>query len=560
MIQTFLKHIFRWFIICSPLLFSSCSCSLHKRPEALKPIGYKKAVLSTSQPLATQVGLEVLKEGGNAIDAAIAVSAVLGVVEPTGSGIGGDLFALYYEKKSGKVYALNGSGRSPKKMTRDFLSRFNARDIPTFGPYSITVPGSVDAWDQLLKRFGSQKLSRLLLPAIDIAESGFKVTRHNSHLWQQDMKRKRHFKNFAKYFSIRGRAPNEGETFKNPRLAQTLKVIAEKGRDEFYKGDLARKMIAHLNQADAPFSIEDFANHSSEWVEPINTDYKGYKVYQLPPNTQGVSVLRMLNVLESVDPSMFRSDSSEWIDLITRIKIKTDDDIGMLIGDPKFYSFPKNKILSKEDARKSYESLNFVKTKADSKDSADNSEDTTAFSIRDEHGNVASIIQSNSNKMGSGITPDDLGFVFHNRGASFLWQPGLPNSYAAGKRPFHTTIPTIVVKNSEPVLSFGVRGGMMQPQAQVQVLNRIIDFGQNLQEATNQPRFRHEYGRDGERLLLEDHPKYSGQIEKDLKKRGYNIIRTKRRLGSLHGIWKDEKSGLFYGAADRREDGKALGY
>ena len=450
----------------------------------------QNGMVATSQPLATQVGLDVLKQGGNAIDAAIAANAMLGLVEPTGNGIGGDLFAIVWDAKSKKLYGLNASGRSPKSLTLDYFKQQEMSSIPKFGPLPVSVPGAVDGWFELHGKFGSLPMTSILAPTIEYAKEGFPVSELIAWYLQRNEERIGHYKGFKQTYMPNGELPKKGEIFKNPNLAATLEKIATGGRDAFYKGDIARTIAAYMKDQGGFLSYEDMAEHVSEWVEPVSSSYRGYDVWELPPNGQGIAALQILNVLEQFDIEGMGFGSSEYVHTFVEAKKLAFEDRAKYYADPAFNQIPVEWLISKEYAQKRRALIDPAKA-AKRFDAGINEGDTIYLTTADKFGNMVSLIQSNYRGMGSGMTPDGLGFILQNRGEMFSLEEGHFNVFEPAKRPFHTIIPAFVTRNGKPWLSFGVMGGGTQPQMHAQIIVNLIDFGMNLQEAGDAPRMLH---------------------------------------------------------------------
>jgi gamma-glutamyltranspeptidase/glutathione hydrolase len=526
---------------------------------------------ATSHPLVSQVALDVLKRGGSAVDAAIAANATMGLMEPTGNGVGGDLFAIVWDVKSQKLYGLNGSGRSPQSLTlaklRAELRKLDATKIPPRGPLPVSVPGTVDGWFELHGKFGKLPMKELLQPAIRYAREGFPVTEVIAEGWAANARLLKQYPNFADTYMPGGRAPRKGEVFRNPLLADTLARIAEGGRDAFYQGDIAQRIEKYMRANGGYLTAADLAAHHSEWVEPVSTNYRGYDVWELPPNTQGVAALEMLNILEHYDLKSMGFGSPEYLHLFVEAKKLAFEDRARFYADPAFAKIPLQALLSKSYAEKR---RTLITGKAALEypidDKAIDQSDTIYMSVADEAGNMVSLIQSNYRGMGSGMTPDGCGFILQDRGELFSLKDGHPNVYAPGKRPFHTIIPAFVTRGGKPWLSFGVMGGAMQPQGHVQILVNLIDFGMNLQEAGDAPRVRHdgsseptdEVMRDGGQVILEKGA--SPATVKALEARGHHVkVENDGDFGGYQAILRDEH-GVYFGASESRKDGAAQGY
>lgn len=523
---------------------------------------------ATSHPLATQAALDILKIGGTAIDAAIAANAVLGLVEPTGCGIGGDLFALIWDANKQELQGLNASGRSPKLLTLDYLKGQNLTEIPYLGPLPITVPGVVDGWFEMHDRYGRLSMLEIFQPAISYAEDGFPVSEVVSWLWKENAQSRAEYEGFRKIFMPNGRAPTKGELFKNPALASTYKKIATMGRDEFYKGDIAKKIDAFMVKNDAFLRYDDLTSHSSEWVKPVSTNYRGYEVFELPPNTQGIAVLQLLNILEEFDLANMSFASAEYIHTFVEAKKIVYEDRAKYYADPDFSDIPIEILLTKEYAKKRRSLIdpNLASKEFLPGDIKLENDDTIYLTVADKEGNMVSLIQSNYGDMGAGLTSDELGFSFQNRGQLFSLMTGHPNVYAPNKRPFHTIIPAFVTKDNKPWLSFGLMGGSMQPQGHAQILINMIDFGMNLQEAGDAARIRHvgssqptdQKMNNGGRLYLET--SINETTREKLRKLGHNVATDTNVYGGYQAIMWDKVNGVYYGASDPRKDGQAAGY
>ncbi len=529
----------------------------------------RKGMAATSQPLATQAALEILRRGGTAADAAIAADAVLGLVEPTGAGIGGDLFALVWDAGEKRLHGLNASGRSPASLTLEYLKKVRKlRRMPALGPLPVTVPGCVDGWFELHRRFGRLPMKEILAPAIEYARQGFPVTRIIAHYWRSNCRVLRRFPGFAETFMPGGRPPREGEVFKNPRLAATLEKIAAGGRDAFYRGEIAKKIEAYMKANGGFLSAADLAAHRSEWVDPVSTTYRGYRVWELPPNCQGIAVLQMLNILEGFDLASMGFGSPRYVHLLVEAKKLVYEDRARYYADPEFAKIPLAGLLSKSYAAKRRKLIDpeRASVRAEAGNPALEKGDTVYLAAADGEGNMVSLIQSNYMGMGSGLTPGGLGFVLQDRGALFDLHEGRPNTYAPRKRPFHTIIPGFLTKDGEALMAFGVMGGAMQPQGQVQVLVNLIDFGMDLQEAGDAPRVRHvgssqpsgERARGGGTVLLE--PGFPEGLKKALEKMGHQVRIRRGGFGGYQAILRRVNTRVYLGASESRKDGQAAGF
>ncbi|KAA8921057.1 gamma-glutamyltransferase [Xanthomonas sontii] len=537
------------------------------RSEVIAP----HAMAATSQPLATQIALETMREGGSAVDAAIAANAALGLMEPTGNGVGGDLFAIVWDPKTQKLYGYNGSGRSPKALTLAEFQRRGLKEIPATGPLPVSVPGAVDGWFALHERFGRRTMAQNLAPAIRYARDGHPVAETIAYYWDRSVPRLSQYPGFKEQFTIDGHAPRKGELWKNPNLANTLQQIADGGRDAFYKGPIARTIDAYFKANGGFLRYEDLASHHGEWVEPVSTNYRGYDVWELPPNSQGIAALQMLNILEGYDFSRIPFGSAEHVHLFTEAKKLAFADRARFYADPAFQPAPLARLISKDYAaqRRALISMDRALKEVQPGTPKQLEEgDTIYLTVADADGMMVSLIQSNYRGMGSGMAPPGLGFILQDRGEMFVLQKDHPNGYAPGKRPFQTIIPAFVTKDGKPWLSFGVMGGAMQPQGHVQILMNLIDFHMNLQEAGDAPRIQHDGSteptgqatamRDGGELNLETGFAYD--TIRELMRKGHRVIFADGPYGGYQAIARDPDSGVYYGASESRKDGQAAGY
>lgn len=523
---------------------------------------------ATSQPLATQVALDILKAGGSVVDAAIAANATLGLMEPTGSGIGGDLFAIVWDAEKGELTGLNASGRSPKSLTLEYFREQGLNEIPYLGPLPVSVPGAVDGWFELHDRYGRLSMKEVLAPAVGYAREGFPVSELIAYSWALNAETRKKYPGFGETFMPGGNAPDKGDIFRNPRLADTYEQIAAGGRDAFYKGEIARKIDSCMTEHGGFLRYHDLASHRSEWVEPLATNYRGYDVYELPPNSQGIAALQMLNILEAYDLHSMGFGSADYIHTFVETKKLVYEDRAKFYADPDFYDAPIEKLISKSyaDERRKLISAGKAASRYSAGDAILENGDTIYLTVADKDGNMVSLIQSNYGGMGSGMTPGDLGFSLQNRGALFSLQEGHPNVFEPGKRPFHTIIPGFVMKDGKPFMSFGVMGGSMQPQGHVQILVNMIDFGMNLQEAGDAARIRHtgssqptdEVMTDGGTVYLESG--ISDKVRDELRMMGHNIGTDPTTYGGYQAIRRDHGQGVYYGASESRKDGQAAGY
>ena len=521
---------------------------------------------ATSQPLATQVALDILKAGGNAIDAAIAANAVLGLMEPTGNGIGGDLFAIVWDAKSGKLHGLNASGRSPYNLTLDYFKKNNIDKIPSHGPLPVSVPGCVDGWFELHKKFGKLPMQEILNPAIQYAREGFPVSELIAYYWDRNSQILKKYPGFEEIFMPGGKAPAKGEIFKNPYLAATLEKLAMQGRDVFYKGEIASKIVQYMQENGGLLSMRDFADHTSDWVDPVSVNYRGYDVWQLPPNGQGIAVLQMLAILENYDIGSMGFGSPEYMHLFTEAKKLAFEDRAKFYADPAFNKIPVSELISKEYGKKRAALINPNRAARSYTPGELEQSSTIYLNTADSEGNMVSLIQSNYRGMGSGMTPGQLGFVLHDRGEMFTLEEGHFNVYEPHKRPFTTIIPGFMTKDGLPFLSFGVMGGAMQPQGHVQIVCNIVDFGMNIQEAGDAPRMQHlgsseptgEKMTDGGVLAIETG--FSWEAIRELMQKGHKIQYDMGGYGGYQAIKWDPVNKVYYGASESRKDGQAAGF
>ena len=532
-------------------------------------VAAKNGMAATSHPLATQTAVAILRQGGSAMDAAIGANAVLGLVEPTGSGIGGDLFAIVWDAQQRELRGLNGSGCSPQSLTLDALHAMGLERIPAHGPLSVSVPGAVDGWFTLHEAFGRLPMTDVLAPAIGYAEQGFPVTEIIAGYWAQDAALFKDYPGFADLYMPGGRAPLAGETFANPSLAETYRTIAEAGRAGFYEGQVARRIHEFMDANGGYLSEDDLAAHRSEWVNPVSTNYRGYDVWEIPPNNQGITVLQMLNVLEAYDLASWGPQHPDYLHTLIEAKKLAFEDRARFYADPRFVEVPVEQLISKAYAEQRRSLLDPDKASLDiayGEPEILSVGDTCYLTTADADGNMVSLIQSNFRGFGSGLAVPDLGFGFQDRGELFSLDPDHPNVYAPGKRPFHTIIPAFVTQDGEPLMSFGVMGADMQPQGHVQILVNLIDFRMNVQEAGDAPRSRHEGSsdpagakmRDGGTVLLESD--YDVDVVEELARRGHTVERARDGFGGYQAIQWDAVQQTYFAASESRKDGHAAGY
>ena len=526
----------------------------------------QNGMVATSHPLASQIGIDILKEGGNAIDAAIAANAALGLMEPTGNGIGGDLFAIIWIEKEKKLYGLNASGRSPENLTLEYFKENNFKNIPAYGPLPVSVPGCVDGWFELHNKFGKIKMRDILNPTIKYAEDGFPVTELVSYYMDVASDNFKNYPNFKETFFIDDSTPLKGQVFKNPDLANTLRTIVKSGKKGFYEGEIAHRIANFVQDQGGFLSYDDLKNHKSEWIEPVSTNYRGFDVWELPPNGQGIAALQILNLLEGYDIRSMGFGSADYIHHFVEAKKIAFADRAKYYADMDFNEIPVEYLISKEYAdirRKDINSENSASTV--SPGNIENG-DTIYLTTADSEGNMVSLIQSNYRGMGSGMVPEGLGFMLQDRGELFSLDENHFNVYAPKKRPFHTIIPAFITKDGNPFISFGLMGGAMQPQGHAQIVINIIDFDMNLQEAGDAPRIRHQSNQqptggemtDGGELALEKGFDYK-QI-RELMKKGHSVIYDLGSFGGYQAIMIDYINKVYFGASESRKDGSAIGY
>jgi gamma-glutamyltranspeptidase/glutathione hydrolase len=528
----------------------------------------REGMAATSQPLATQIALDILKRGGSAVDAAIAANAALGLMEPTGNGMGGDLFAIVWDAETRQLYGLNASGRSPRSLTLQEFRDRGLEKIPSHGPLPVSVPGCVDGWFELHGRFGKLPMEDVLAPAIRYARDGFPVSELIAYYWDLSAPYLAEYPGFTETFTIDGRAPRKGEIWKNPALANTLQMIAEGGRDVFYRGEIARTIDTFMKEVGGFIDYEDMASHRSEWVDPVSTDYRGYTLWELPPNGQGIAALQILNILEGYDLASMGFGSSEYIHYFVEAKKLAFEDRARFYADPAFNDIPVDMLISKSYAaeRRQLIQPDRAARSYDAGNTALQEGDTIYLTVADKDRNMVSLIQSNYRGMGSGLCPPGLGFGLQDRGELFTLEEGHMNTYAPGKRPFHTIIPAFVTRDGRPYMSFGVMGGATQPQAHVQILVNMIDFGMNLQEAGDAPRILHsgssqptgEIMTDGGRVSLETGFDY--ETIRKLRRMGHRVGFEVGPYGGYQAILYDAENDVYFGASESRKDGQAAGY
>jgi len=547
------------------------------------PVIAQHGMAATAQPLASQIAIDILKKGGTAVDAAIAVNAALGLMEPTGCGIGGDLFAIVFDPGTSKLYGLNASGRAPMGRTLEETRAKSAavvgagNGIPPLGHLPVTVPGAVGGWGALHDRFGKLPMRTILAPAIGYAREGFPVSpviamylERNLAGFERRLDMIGEFDNARATYFADG-APKAGEIFKNEDLARTYAMIAKGGADAFYKGAPARTIDAYMKRIGGDLRYEDFAANKPEWVDPACVDYRGYSVCELPPNSQGFAALQMLAILRNIDLKQFPRGSAEVFHYMVEAKRLAFEDVAQYYADPAFAAVPADWLLSDQYGRERFALIDpktAMAAPAAGEPRLEGEGDTTYFTVADQSGMMVSLIQSNYRGMGSGLAPDGLGFMLQDRGELFNLDADHANAYAPGKRPFQTIIPAFVMKDGKPFMSFGLMGGGMQPQGHVQVLVNLIDYGMNLQEAGDAARFHHDGGRaatgiDGDALgLLELEPGVPAATVKKLEAMGHQttIVDNGIVFGGYQAIMRDHENGVYVGATEMRKDGTVAGY
>ena len=524
----------------------------------------QNGMVATSHPLATQIGLDILKNGGNAIDAAIAANIALGLMEPTGNGIGGDLFVILWDADSQKLYGLNASGPAPKSLSIDYFKDNNLTKIPSYGPLPVTVPGAVDGWIKLHERFGSVKFKDLFTPTINYARNGFPITETIAFYLKSSSERFKSYPNFKDVWMPDNNILSKGDLFKNPQLANTLEEISKSKRKSFYEGNIAKLMADFIKEQGGFLSKADLASYHAEWVEPVSTNYRGYDVWELPPNGQGIAALQILNILENYDIQKMGLFSSDYIHHFVEAKKLAFEDRAKYYADPNFNKIDISYLISKDYAQKRMQLIDSKKSMLSVDAGVLKDGDTIYLTTADKYGNMVSLIQSNYRGMGSGMVPPNTGFMLQDRGELFSLDVNHANALEGGKRPFHTIIPAFITKDNKPFVSFGVMGGGTQPQAHAQIVINLIDFDLNLQAAGDAARIVHtgssqptdEIMTDGGLVNLESG--FGLNIQNDIKKYGHNIGNQKGLFGGYQAIML--KDGVYYGASESRKDGQAAGY
>ena len=537
---------------------------LRNRNQNRSTVVCQNGIVCASQPLAALAGVDILKAGGNAIDAAVCANAMLSLVEPMSCGPGGDLFAILWVEKDQKLYGLNASGRSPYDWNLDEARKLGLKSIPVYGPLSWSVPGCVSGWAALLRRFGRLGMAKVLEPTIAYARDGFPVSPIIAAGWSADPKK---YPTVAKTFIPGGVAPRFGDIFKNLDLAATVEIIAKDGADVFYQGEIAERIVRFSQANGGRFSLRDFREHTSTWIEPVSTNYRGYDVWELPPNGQGIAVLQMLNMLEQFDVGSLKSNSAEHLHLFIEAKKLAYEDRAVYYADMDFAKVPLAWLISKEYGE---ERAKLMDPKRAAQDVAPGrptgSSDTIYLTAADKEGNMVSLIQSIFHGWGSHMVPDNLGFCLQNRGQLFSLNPNDLNKLEPHKRPFHTIIPGFVTRKGKPVFSFGVMGGDFQPQGHVQVLMNLMDFAMSPQQAGDQPRVEHSESSTPTRQKMQGGGSVGlekgipDSVKLELEKMGHTIRQEVGAFGGYQGIWRGESPRRYFGGSDPRKDGCAIGY
>ena len=536
-----------------------------ERGNATRSVVYgQHGMVCAAQPLAVQAGIDMLKAGGSAVDAAIAVNACLGLMEPTANGLGGDLFAIVWDPKTKSLHGLNASGRAPLGLTADMVPPEPDGTVPLFSPYAWTVPGCADGWFELHKKYGRLPMKTILAPATHYAENGFPVSPVIAGDWARAVERYRAKPGFADVYMPGGHAPREGEIFRNPALAHTLALLAKKGRDAYYRGPIAKAIVAFSQENGGFFTMEDFEKHYSTWDDPISTTYHGWTVWEMPPNGQGLAALELLNILENFDLKAMGRNSADFWHVMTEAKKLAYADRARWYADPAFSKTPIEALLSKAYAKQRAALIDMnhaAQTDAPGDVAAINRKETTYLCAADKDGMMVSLIQSNYSGFGTGYVVKDLGFGIQNRGACFNLIPGHPNRLEPGKRPFHTIIPAFVTKDGQPLMAFGLMGGDMQPQGHAQVIVNLLDFGMNLQEAGDAIRFHHTGSTDPDGGILHIEDGLPQAVLDELRRRGHDIeSELVGAYGGYQAIMRDPVTGVYAGATEKRKDGCAMGY
>jgi gamma-glutamyltranspeptidase/glutathione hydrolase len=542
------------------MIVSASQVRAQDRTQGRSMVISRRGEVSAENPLAAQAGASVLAHGGNAVDAAIATNAVMGVVEPMMNGIGGDLFAIVYDAKTGTLYGLNASGWAPAGLSIEFLKSKGIVKMPQEGIQSVTVPGAVDGWSKLLARFGTKKFSEVLAPAIYYSREGFPVPEWDAAYWADEVDLLKQDKNAAATYLRDGRSPRVGEIFRNPDLARSLDAIASGGRDAYYRGGTAKSIVELSTRLGGTMTPEDLADYSSDWVEPISTTYHGWTVYEIPPNGQGIAALEMLNIMEKFSLAQFGHNSTDALHTMIEAKKLAYADMYRYVADPKFSQVPVQGMLAKEYAAQRAKVVDMAQANCDvlpGEPQLATSGDTTYLTVTDGDGNMVSLIQSNYSGFGSGLVADGTGFALQNRGGLFSLDPNSPNKLAGHKRPLHTIIPGFM-SNGQERIAFGIMGGFNQAQAHAQFVSNVVDFGMNIQEALEAARFR-KVTFAGCDVDLEDRIPLG--VRDGLTARGHKINlhgAYSATMGGGQAVQRDISSGVNYGGSDPRKDGEAI--
>ncbi len=541
------------------LAMPSTTAEAQDRSQARSMVLSRYGIVASENPLAAQAGVSILAQGGHAVDAAVAANAAMGLMAPASNGIGGDLFALIYDAESGKLYGLNASGWSPAGRTIEFLRSQGIEEMPFRGVHTVTVPGVVDGWSKLLQRFGRLQFAQVLAPAIRYAEEGFPVTEWVATSWTASVEMLRDDPNAARTFLVNGRSPRVGEIFRNPDLAGSLRRIAARGRDAYYQGEIAERIVETLRRHGGVMTTEDLSEYSSEWVKPISTTYRGWRVYEIPPNGQGIAALAMLNLMEHFPLSDYGHNSARGLHAMIEAKKLAYADMLRYVADPRFSRVPLASILSKDYARERVQLIDESRANCRVEAGAPpgHGGDTIYLSVVDRDGNMVSLIQSNYAGFGSGIVPEGVGFMLQNRGALFTLDPDHPNVLAGRKRPLHTIIPAFAEKD-EVRIAFGIMGGWNQSQAHAQFVSNVVDHGMNIQAALEAARFR-QYTFQGCDVQIET--RVPAAVRAALEAKGHELkVRGdfSMRMGGGQAVMRDFAAGINYGASDPRKDGAAV--
>ncbi|HTZ75380.1 MAG TPA: gamma-glutamyltransferase [Candidatus Aquilonibacter sp.] len=548
-----------WAVLLAATLATSAAAQ--DRSQYRSMVISRSGIVAAESPLAAQAGADILAEGGNAVDAAVATNAVMGVVEPMMNGMGGDLFAIVYDAKTGKLYGINASGWAPAGTSIEYLrAKGITSEMPLYGIQPVTVPGAVDGWAKLLSRFGTKNFADVLAPAIYFAREGFPVPEWDAAYWADSVPLLEKDRNASATFLLDGHSPTVGQVFKNPGLAHSLELVASGGRDAYYQGEIAKAIVAYSSRLGGTLSPADFADYSSEWVEPISTTYRGWTIYELPPNGQGIAALEMLNIMEKFRLAQYGHNSVDALHVMIEAKKLAYADLYRYVADPRFSPVPVSGMLSKQYAAQRAELIDMAKANCDvppGRPSFSANGDTTYLTVVDRDGNMVSLIQSNYQAFGSGLVADGTGFVLQDRGALFSLDPNSPNALAGRKRPLHTILPGFMTDGKRRI-SFGIMGGFNQAQAHAQFVSNVVDFGMNIQAAMEAARFT-KLTFSGCDLEIED--RVPADVRAGLEKRGH-ILKVDGDFASSVGggqaVERDIATGVNFGASDPRKDGEAI--